>query len=207
MKLSKTVGIIGFLLLLANSWGLKSQIVCAEVDIVSAPGERADFVFDTFNKYISGITYYGIANVDVKVVDQLPANPECKWTLTMSVEEHSLSGSASNEWETLASYGTGNADIPKIEILDVRVTNQCATSPIDGLFTNFTETGDVIEIIENTGFRLNAGSCTTNVNGPGSYLTHYDEYHFQIDFRIQPGFAYEPGIYELQVKFELREVP
>lgn len=207
MNRSKTLSLFILLLLLMPGMHVKSQIVCAEVDIISAPGERADFVFDTFNKYISGMTYYGIANVDVRVVDQLPANPECKWMLTMSVEEHTLSGSAANEWETLASYGSGNADIPKIEILNVRVTNQCATSPIDGLFTNFNETGDEIEIIENTGFRLNAGSCTTNVNGPGSYLTNYDEYHFQIDFRIQPGFAYEPGIYELQVKFELREVP
>lgn len=208
MNKSKTYRVFILLFLLGSMWiNSNSQIVCAEVDIVSNAGDRADFIFDSFSKYISGITYYGIANVDVRVVDQLPANPECKWMLTMEVENHSLSGSAANEWETLASYGSGNADIPKIEILDVRITNTCSTSPVDGIYQSFTTTGDIIDIIENVGIRINAGSCTTNVNGPGSYLSHYDEFHFQIDFRIAPGFDYEPGIYELQIKFVLTEVP
>ncbi len=40
------------------------------------------------------------------------------------------------------------------------------------LYQHFVQTGDFIEIIENTGIRIDAGSCTTNVNGPGNY---YDE--------------------------------
>lgn len=183
------------------------QIVCADVEIVSDPGDRADFVFDSFSKYISGITYHGIANVDVKVDDQIPANPDCKWMLSMTVENNPSGGTAADEWETLTTYGTGSSDKPTIEILEVRITNACATSPIDGFYENFNLSGDIIEIIENTGIRIDAGSCTTNVNGPGSYQTHYSEFHFQIDFRIVPGFSYDPGIYQLQVKFELTEVP
>jgi len=208
MNKSKTYRIFILLFLLGNMWtNSYSQIVCAEVDIVSNTGDRADFVFDSFSKYISGITYYGIANVDVRVVDQLPANPDCKWMLTMEVDNSPASGSAADEWETLVGYGSGNADIPKIDILDVRITNHCTTSPVDGIYQSFTTTGDIIDIIENVGIQISAGSCTTNVNGPGSHLTHYDEFHFQIDFRIVPGFDYEPGIYELQIKFVLEEVP
>ena len=125
----------------------------------------------------------------------------------MTVENNPSGGTAADEWETLTSYGTGGTSLPKIDILDVRVTNTCATSPIDGVYQNFNLTGDDIEIIENTGIRINAGSCTTNVNGPGSYMINYDEFHFQIDFRIIPEFTFSPGVYQLQIKFELVEVP
>jgi hypothetical protein len=184
-----------------------SQIVCANVDITPDAGSQTDFVFDSFNKYISGITFHGVANVDIKVDDQLPANPNCKWMLSMEVENNPSGGTNADEWETLTQYGIGGIDVPKIDILDVRVTNNCSTSPVDGVYQSFTLAGDQIEIIENTGIRINAGSCTTNVNGPGSYLTNYDEFHFQIDFKITPGFSYNAGIYQLQVKFILLEVP
>jgi len=209
MKMKKTKSYIIFLLILSFGLtaSLHAQIVCADVEIVSTPGERADFVFDSFSKYISGVTYHGIANVNVKVDDQMPANPNCKWMLTMTVENNPSSGTPADEWETLTTYGAGASPPPEIEILDVRVTNICATSPIDGVYQNFTLNGDFIDIIENTGIRIDAGSCVANVNGPGSYLTNYDEFHFQIDFRIIPGFTYQPGIYQLQVKFELVEVP
>ncbi|MCB0804979.1 MAG: hypothetical protein KDC05_04220 [Bacteroidales bacterium] len=199
--------VIVALFALLSAWQSSGQIVCADVEIVSDPGDRADFVFDSFSKYLSGITFHGIANVNVKVDDQLPANPNCKWMLLMTVENNPSGGTAADEWETLATYGTGTTSPPKIDILDVRITNACSTSPVDGVYQNFNLAGDIIEIIENTGIRINAGSCTTNVNGPGSYLTNYDEFHFQIDFRITPGFTYNPGIYQLQVKFELAEVP
>lgn len=125
----------------------------------------------------------------------------------MSVENNPASGTPADEWEQLVNYGVGTLSPAKIEILEVRVTNICNTSPIDGVYQNFTQTTDIIEIIENTGIRIDAGSCTTNVNGPGSYLMNYDEFHFQIDFRIIPGFDYDPGMYQLQLKFELVEVP
>lgn len=196
------MSILGFFPLVGGS-----QIVCADVKIVPNTGEQADFVFDSFSKYIAGITFHGIAKIDIKVDDQVPPNPDCKWILWMSVENNPSSGTAANEWETLTTYGTGSSDVPKIEILEVRVTNNCATSPVDGVYQNFVQSGDIIEIIENTGIRIDAGSCTTNVNGPGNYQLNYSEFHFQIDFRIIPGFDFDPGMYQLQVKFHLSEVP
>jgi len=184
-----------------------SQIVCGDVEIVPNVGEQSDFVFDSFSKYIAGITYYGAVKINVKVDDKVPPGPNCKWMLTLFVENNPSAGTPIDEWETLATYGSGNADPPKIQILEVRVTNGCSTSPVDGVFMSMTDNGDFIEIIENTGVRINAGSCIVNVNGPGSYLTHYDEFNFLVDFRITPGFNYEPGIYQLQIKAELVEVP
>jgi len=186
---------------------LHAQIVCADVEILPATSEQADYVFDSFSKYIAGLTFHGVANVNIKVDDQAPPNPDCKWMLTMSVENNASSGTPADEWEQLMTYGAGSASPAKIEIFEVRVTNGCYTSPIDGVYQHFIQTGDFIEIIENTGIRIDAGSCTTNVNGPGNYMLNYDEFHFQIDFRIVPGFNFNPGVYQLQVKFELVEVP
>ncbi|MCF8367931.1 MAG: hypothetical protein K9G76_02725 [Bacteroidales bacterium] len=206
MNKTKTYSILLTAILLMVMKITSAQIVCADVEIIS-DADRADFVFDSFSKYIAGMTYHGIANINIKVDDQLPANPNCKWMLTMTVENNPSGGTAADEWETMATYGSGSAGAPKIEILDARITNTCATSPVDGVYQNFNLNGDIIEIIENTGVRIDAGSCTTNVNGPGSYLVNYDEFHFQIDFRIIPGFTSSPGMYELQVKFSLTEVP
>ncbi|MCD4694922.1 MAG: hypothetical protein K8S16_01680 [Bacteroidales bacterium] len=206
MKISKTYSLIFAAILLLAVNVSHAQIVCADVEIIS-DADRADFVFDSFGKYIAGMTYHGIANVNIKVDDQLPPNPGCKWMLTMTVENNPSGGTAADEWETLTTYGSGGAGAPQIDILDVRITNTCATSPVDGVYQNFNLNGDIIDIIGNTGVRINAGSCTTNVNGPGSYLANYDEFHFQIDFRIIPGFTSSPGMYELQIKFKLEEVP
>lgn len=199
--------IVSIFIILLNLNFTQAQIVCADVEILPATSEQTDFVFDSFSKYIAGITFHGVANVNIKVDDQVPANPDCKWMLTMTVENNPSSGTPADEWEQLVSYGTGSTSPAKIEILEVRVTNGCFTSPIDGIYQHFNDTGDIFEIIENTGIRINAGSCTTNVNGPGNFLQNYDEFHFQIDFKIVPGFDYDPGIYNLQIKFELVEVP
>lgn len=185
----------------------QSQIVCADVEILPASTEQADFVFDSFSKYIAGVTFYGVAKVNIKVDDQAPPNPDCKWMLTMSVENNPSGGTGVDKWETLATYSLGSSNPPDIEILNVRITNGCSTSPVDGVYQHFIQSGDFIEIIENTGIRIDAGSCTTNVNGPGNHLMNYDEFHFQIDFRIVPGFDFDPGIYQLQIKFQLTEVP
>ena len=209
MKNKNIIFSLGLLVISCLLWVMevKAQIVCADVEIVPNTGEQVDYVFDSFSKYIAGVTYHGIANVNIKVDDQAPPNPNCKWMLTMTVENNPSSGTGVTNWETLSTYGAGGSDPAKIDILEVRVTNVCNTSPIDGIYQNFTQTGDFIEIIENTGIRIDAGSCQTNVNGPGNYLMNYDEFHFQIDFRIVPTFNYDPGIYQLQVKFALVEVP
>jgi hypothetical protein len=50
-----------------------------------------------------------------------------------------------------------------------------------------------------------AGACATNVNGPGNYLSNYDEYTFDIDYRLAPGLSLKSGIYQLRLKYLLTE--
>jgi acetylornithine deacetylase/succinyl-diaminopimelate desuccinylase-like protein len=61
-------------------------------------------------------------------------------------------------------------------------------------------------VITNNGITTPAGSCITNVNGPGNANTNPDEYLFDIDYRIVPGGSLKSGIYELRVRFLLTEV-
>ncbi|MDP4845089.1 MAG: hypothetical protein NWR83_11520, partial [Salibacteraceae bacterium] len=68
-----------------------------------------------------------------------------------------------------------------------------------------TTSGYVIDIIADLLPLTAAGCCATNTNGPGSYLTNYDEYTFTVDIRVDPGYAFNPGIYELDIRFHLEE--
>ncbi len=83
--------------------------------------------------------------------------------------------------------------------------NACATSPSNGTFRTFTTNTDILDIISDITTLTPAGSCTQNVNGPGSYLTNYDEYNFNIDIRVTPTFQYNPGIFKLNLRFRLEE--
>lgn len=112
-----------------------------------------------------------------------------------------------DEWEELLQYGSGSGDNPPISALEVRVRNTCSTSPIDGVFQSFSTDGDLINIIEPLLPVTPAGSCALNVNGAGSYLTNYDEFNFAVDIRVTPSFNYNPGIYQLNVRFHLEENP
>lgn len=187
---------------------LMSQIVCSNVEIVPNTGVNADFTFDSFGKYLGGISMNAIATIKVKVDEKTPPDPNCKWLLRMEVDNNPSAGSAAGNWETRASYSpTSSSPIPTIDILRVRVDNPCHTPVNAGIFQTFNNHGDQLDIIQNTGVLVTAGSCVTNTNGPGSFFTNYDEFIFKLDLRITPGYTYRPGIYELKLTFHLEEVP
>lgn len=183
-----------------------SQIVCADVAFEPSTSIQEDLVFDNFNDYSYGIIRRAVARVRIRVDDQIPSNPNCKWKLNVTVDNNAGAGTANTDWETITTY-SGSSNPPPISIFEFRITNACATSPIHGTYQSFTLNGDVIDIIQDTGVQTAAGSCTTNTNGPGSYLDHYDEFVFAFDIRIVPGLVYDPGIYALQFTFNLEEVP
>lgn len=186
----------------------KAQIVCGDVQFVPNTTVTADFTFDTFSKYLSGITYNAVATVRVQVDEQAPPDPNCKWLLRMEVDNNPAAGTNVTDWETRVDYSpTSSAPEPTIDILNVRVDNPCNTPFNAGVYQTFTNHGDQLDIIQNTGVVITAGSCVTNVNGPGSFYTNYDEFTFKVDLRISPGFNYRPGIYELELIFHVEEVP
>ena len=185
-----------------------AQIVCGNVEFVPNTTVNADFVFDSFSKYIGGISFNAITTVKVVVDEQAPPDPNCKWLLRMEINNNPIAGTNAGDWETRVDYSpTSSLPTPTIDILQVRVDNQCNTPFNAGIFQNFTNHGDQLDIIQNTGVLITAGNCVTNVNGPGSFYTNYDEFAFKVDLRITPGYTYKPGIYELELIFHVEEVP
>ena len=152
-----------------------------------------------------------VARLRVNVEHKTDVDLACRWKLRMFIENNSGAGTAIGKWEEITLYGNGNAEIPSIRDLEVRVNNNCGT-PLDTGFRSFTDVNDVLDIIAETIQEdiVNAGECTANgtknVNGPGSYLTNYDEYSFDVDLRLKPGYRYNPGIYKLNIRFRLEEV-
>ncbi len=188
-----------------------AQIHCGVVELQSSSTVDANFTFTDFSKYNSGITLLSVARLRVKVESKAPIDLNCSWKLRMFIENNSGAGTLADKWEEITLYGNGNALKPSISDLEVRVNNNCGT-PLNTSFRSFTDVNDILNIIEEMVPQVivPAGSCTANgtknVNGPGSYLTHYNEYSFNVDLRLKPGFKFNPGVYKLNIKFRLEEV-
>lgn len=183
----------------------RAQLHCGTVSIEPNTAQNANFIFDSFSNYEGGVTINNVATIRVLVEHQAVPDIDCKWFLYMQVDNNPGSGTAATNWEKLSNYGSSGSAEPTIDILEIKVRNNCQTSPIDGIYQTFTTNGDVIDIIADLLPLTAAGSCATNTNGPGSYLTNYDEYTFTVDIRVDPGYAFNPGIYELDIRFHLEE--
>ncbi|MCB9361477.1 MAG: hypothetical protein H6587_00350 [Flavobacteriales bacterium] len=186
---------------------LKAQIHCGLVEIVPNTTVNSLLTFDNFTSYGGGMIMNSVAKIRIRVQDKAVVDPLCSWSLIMIVDNNPGGGTPANEWEELLQYGSGSGVNPPITEMEVRVRNSCSTSPIDGVFQAFTNNGDIIDIITPLLPVTPAGSCALNVNGPGDYLSNYDEFNFDIDIRVTPNFNYNPGIYQLNVRFHLEENP
>jgi len=184
---------------------ISAQIHCGNVELSVDGSTNAMLSFDDFSKYNGGVTLNNALTLRVRVDHQAIPDPDCSWFLNMEVFNNPGSGTPVDEWEELLQYGSGSSNNPSLDILEVRVRNSCATSPINGSFQTFTNNGDIMDIIQSMLPVTPAGSCTTNVNGPGNFNTNYDEFAFTIDIRVRPALDYNPGIYEMSVRFHLEE--
>jgi hypothetical protein len=182
-----------------------SQVHCGLVQIEPNTSVNAMMTFDSFTKYQGGYIINGVARIKVRVEDKAVIDPLCSWSLIMTIDNNPGAGTPVSEWESLNQYGSGLGQNPTIDALEIRVRNSCGTSPMDGLFTTFNNNMDVIDIIAPMLPVTPAGTCALNTNGPGSYLNHYDEFNFTIDIRVKPGFDFNPGIFQLNIKFRLEE--
>ncbi|MFH2142530.1 MAG: hypothetical protein ABIJ97_08920 [Bacteroidota bacterium] len=171
--------------------------------LMTTPG-NVDFVFDDMRKYITGITLSGSTMLRLKVDELVPGN--CKWVLMMYVDNNGTL--PNNEWETLVTYGSAG-NIPELNSIEVKVYNGCGTPLNSGVFQIFAGNVqyDLLYIIPDVPRNLPAPCDGTQINSPGSYLTDYNEYNFIIDYRIQPGYLYQPGAYQIKIWFCLVEAP
>ncbi|HXP53250.1 MAG TPA: hypothetical protein VN922_25120, partial [Bacteroidia bacterium] len=165
---------------------------------------NVNFEFDKISDYSAGITFSGSTILHIKMdsINRVCADGfPCTWKLVMYVDDF---GAVGGQWDKLTGYGTGAGTTPSIDLLQVRVYNGCST-PICTSFQAFNPVdGSAIDIIDNAVLKA-AGSCSTNVNGVGSYLNHYNEYTFMVDYRIVPHYDLAPGNYQLAVHFCLVE--
>jgi hypothetical protein len=184
---------------------ITAQIHCGSVSIVPNSSVNQIVVFDDFTKYNAGITINSVARLRIKVENKTIPDPLCSWNLKMYIENNSGAGTPINQWEEVTNYGNGNGRNPKIRFLEIRVRNICSTSPADNTFRRFQNTNDILDIISDMLPIIPAGSCSQNVNGAGSYLTNYDEFNFDIDIRLRPGVRFNPGIFNLNIRFRLEE--
>lgn len=162
---------------------------------------NVDFTFDQIRDYNAGITLSGSTILHLKVDS---GTALCKWKLLMYIDNNGAPTPV-NEWETLATYGIPGAVKPKIDLLQVKVYNGCATPICEQWQTFIPQDDAAIDIIYSPLPVIPAGSCTENVDGLGSYLNHYNEYTFTVDYRIKPGFVYAAGVYQLGLHFYIVE--
>lgn len=200
----KVKQVILVLALLFGLHPLQAQF-CDEVRLSVSSSANVDFSFDTFGEYMAGITQNGSTKLKVAVSNSLNNNPSCRWNLVILVENASAT-TAPTEWEQLQSNSTSGT-APQIDMLQLRIRNNCNTSLTGNQFFNVpTTTGTPIIVISNNGITTAAGSCTTNVNGPGNSITNYNEYSFDIDYRIVPTNGVRSGVFQLKVKYLLTEI-
>jgi|GEM_PF-1796797 hypothetical protein len=172
--------------------------------IILETSPNVSFEFDKINEYAAGITYSGSTILHIKMdsinrtcIDGSP----CMWKLVMYVDDF---GAAGGQWDKLTTYGTGAGTVPSIDLLQVRVYNGCNT-PICESFQSFAPVDDASIDIINSAVLKAAGTCGTNVDGVGSYLNHYNEYTFMVDYRIVPHYGLAPGNYQIALYFCLVE--
>jgi hypothetical protein len=172
-----------------------------------AGGSILEFVFDELSDYTAGKTLYGTSILRVTASDTAGGG-DCAWKLRMIVNNGGAP-TPDAEWLQTASYGTSGAQVP-IALLEVRVTNNCTTSPVNGTWQTFqlAENGGEIVLIDDGNFVnvAGVGACGGGqTNSVGSYLTSFGEFAFVIDYRVKPFYNYTPGKYELNIKFCISE--
>lgn len=164
---------------------------------------NVSFVFDEMREYIAGITQSGSTTLRLKVDETVVG--DCKWKLIMYIDNNGTL--PVNNWETLISYGS-SGNIPELDLIEVKVYNGCGTPLQSGIYQIFTNNlnHDILEIIPESVPRVMPAPCDgSQVNGPGSYLTDYNEFTFNIDYRIKPGYLLRSGAYEINIRFCLTE--
>ncbi len=163
--------------------------------------ENVDFTFDNFSKIVGGIGMSGKTLLRIQVQ---PTTAACRWGLYMTMDNIGAAGAM--DWSSSISYGT-SGNIPSLNLLEVDVYNGCNTPINSNTYQMFTTNAQMIPIIEDLGAINVAGSCITNVNGPGDYLTFYNEYSFVVDYRIipSPSLDITPGQYSVKIHFCLVE--
>jgi len=162
-----------------------------------------NFTFESFGDFLTGGNVFGASILKMIVGENAAPLADCRWRLNVHMDNN---GGAPTAWEQVYAYGANTSPLPDVNILEMRLRNQCNTSLTGSTYATLATTASNIDVVESPGLSNNSGTCSaTNVNRPGSYLNNFGEYSFAIDYRLKPTLNVQPGIYRLNVRFCITE--
>jgi hypothetical protein len=162
-----------------------------------------NFTFESFGDFLTGGNVFGASILKMIVGENVAPLADCRWRLNVHMDNN---GGAPTAWEQVYAYGANTSPLPDVNILEMRLRNQCNTSLTGSTYATLATTASNIDVVESPGVSNNSGTCSsTNVNRPGSYLNNFGEYSFAIDYRLKPTLNVQPGIYRLNVRYCITE--
>lgn len=177
-------------------------------EFIMTTASNQDFSFDSMAEYLGGITHSGGSNLKI-IVSEFAAT--CRWQLHANIDNNAWP--VNTEWELVAAYPLASGTNPTIDLLQLRVHNECSSAldPVE-VYSTIANTGATFAIVEQPAATNNApgaATCLTqdNVNLAGSYLVDYGQFHYVIDYRIIPTLGLKAGFYQVVVRYCLTEGP
>ena len=155
---------------------------------------NVDFIFNTFEKYENGIVIPHALELNINASG-------AQWDLYMGATT-----TAAGSWNELSTYSSAGASPIPVNLLQARVYSQGNTQVMGGTFFPLTDVAAPVYIIgspvDDPGISCGGGPGT---NEAGDYLSAPSCYKFNVDFKLDPGFGYRPGLYTLRVDFYIIE--
>lgn len=146
------------------------------------------FDFNSIQDYENGITIMNAVTLNIEAVGT-------QWDLYVGATT-TVAGS----WDVTSTYST-TGSLPGVNILELNFRNLSNTSLQTGFFP-LTDISTPTYIIGTSAAPDIGISCPNQgTNTAGSYLTNPNCYSFDVDLRINPGFTYRPGLYELRIDY------
>ncbi len=168
---------------------VKSQDGNLSLETVSDP--EVTFLFNTIQKFQSGISVQNAINLRVTAVD-------VNWDLYVYAETD-----VPGLWNEVLSYSDYGLH-PESGLLELRFRNAANTPNIDGFFP-IDDISNPAYIIGSPGADPDINCPEMGTNTPGNYIDQPQCYEFTVDMRIQPGFDHRPGLYTLNVMYVIVE--
>jgi hypothetical protein len=157
---------------------------------ISSASSNLSFDFNTIQKYKTGITFYNAYELLVDVSGS-------QWDLYVGATTTS-----SGYFDVVSTYST-TGTTPPISILQMQFRNSNNTSLMSGFFpiTDINNPTYIIGTSSSPDLTITSPNAGTNVSG--SYLSNPGSYKFNVDIKIDPGFAYQAGLYTLRIDYVL----
>jgi len=168
-----------------------SALLAQSVSFALKTSPNASFVFDTIDKYRSGIIIPSYLTLKVEATST-------EWDLYVGTT--TVTGGV---FDVNSSYGTSGISAVPVNILQARVYNASNTSQTGTSFFSLSDISNPVYIIGSTANDAAIGCASSGTNIAGSYSSQPQCYTFKVDLKANPGLNYRAGSYALRVDFVL----